>query len=62
MVIVFFVGIIILIFLKKVGFIGWGLCVFLFVLMSIFMVYIMFVFNNMVWLNGFFYWDFEFVE
>lgn len=59
---VFFVGITTLIFLKKVGLIGWGLCVFLFVLMSTPMAYIMFAFNNMAWLNGLLYRDFELVE
>lgn len=59
---VFFVGITTLIFLKKVGLIGWGLCVLLFVLMSTPMAYIMFVFNNMAWLNGLLYRDFELVE
>nr|XP_022331454.1 steryl-sulfatase-like [Crassostrea virginica] len=59
---VFFVGIVTLGFLKKVGLIGVGMLLFLFVLMISPMVYIGFVFNNMAWLNGLLYRDFELVE
>lgn len=58
----FIVGVLSLIFLVKVGLIGRGLCTIFFLLMISPMVYFVFVFNNMAWLNGLLYRDFELVE